>query len=88
MALDLDEFPYDDKISKYVQASTAIPVIFPYMNDGARTWIDGGVIAGLDAISAVLRCKELVQDESKIIVDVIILDESKFLALLCFTIIS
>lgn len=53
-------------------ASSALPGIFSQVNRGNRTLIDGGVIWNLDISSAIRRCKEIVENEEDIIVDIIL----------------
>lgn len=53
-------------------ASSALPGIFSQVNRGNRTLIDGGVIWNLDLSSTIRRCKEIVENEEDIIVDIIL----------------
>ena len=53
-------------------ASSAMPVIFPYVNFRNSTFIDGGTMLNLDIGGAIERCKEIVPDESDIILDVVL----------------
>jgi hypothetical protein len=48
-----------------------VPFIFPYVEFEDKVLIDGGSVWNLDIVSAVERCRELVDDDSKIFVDVI-----------------
>ena len=50
-------------------ASSAIPAAFDPVIRGDRTLIDGGVIWNVDIPTAIRRCKEIVDDEKDIIVD-------------------
>jgi len=51
--------------------SSAIPFLFKYRQYGNFTFIDGGWSEGVDIEDAVLRCREIVSDDSDIIIDVI-----------------
>ena len=55
-----DEMPIDE-VAYTVVASASIPV-----------YIDGGSGYGVDLVNAVARCREIVDDDSKIILDVIL----------------
>ena len=56
-----------------VVASASIPVIFPPQKYfSGKVHIDGGTAYGVDVVSAVARCREIVDDDSKIILDVIV----------------
>jgi predicted acylesterase/phospholipase RssA len=61
----------------YVVASASIPFVFPYRIDGGKVLMDGGTVWNTNLVSAVQRCMEIVDDPSKIIMDIIICDSSK-----------
>eukprot|EP00343_Euplotes_focardii_P000758 CAMPEP_0205800326 /NCGR_PEP_ID=MMETSP0205-20121125/1962_1 /ASSEMBLY_ACC=CAM_ASM_000278 /TAXON_ID=36767 /ORGANISM="Euplotes focardii, Strain TN1" /LENGTH=337 /DNA_ID=CAMNT_0053063257 /DNA_START=32 /DNA_END=1042 /DNA_ORIENTATION=- len=61
----------EDAISTIV-GSSAIPFAFPPMEKNGNTYIDGGCIWNLDVTGAVRRCKEIVEDEEDIIIDIIL----------------
>ena len=63
----IEDIPYA------VVGSSSIPLIFP-PNDHfpGKLHIDGGTVYGVDLVSAVGRCRELVDDDSKIVLDVIL----------------
>jgi len=52
--------------------SSAMPAIFPYINFRNSSYIDGGSVLNLDVGGAVDFCREIVDDDSDIIVDVIL----------------
>ena len=54
-----------------IMASGALPLYFPYVSFNSSTYLDGSLIMGADFADAVNRCKEIVGDESNIIVDLI-----------------
>jgi predicted acylesterase/phospholipase RssA len=58
-------------ISEAVMASASIPAVFQptYIND--MVLVDGGTFTNLDLADAILKCKEVVDDEKDIIVDII-----------------
>lgn len=51
--------------------SSAVPGIFPYQIFKGNTYFDGGVVRTTDVFGAIERCKELVDDVSDIVIDVI-----------------
>ena len=62
-----------DDFSHSVVASASIPVIFPpHKHFPGKVHIDGGTAYGVDLVSAVARCREIVDDDSKIILDVVL----------------
>ena len=70
--------PYD-QFSDVVLASSSIPGVFPatvYPDarapSGKFVFIDGGVVWGAPLAGAINRCKEIVDEESKITVDILI----------------
>jgi len=71
----------DDK-QKAVNAalySSAVPVVFLYRNVEGRTYIDGGWSGeALDIEDAIFRCREVVDSDDKIIVDVIFANNNSF----------
>ena len=66
----------DDHLLDSVIASTAMPLAFPPIFRGNRTLLDGGVIWKMDVPGAIRRCLEIVDDESDIILDVIMTAQS------------
>lgn len=52
-------------------ASAALPALFPYISLNNTNYVDGGVLLGLDVDGAVQRCREIVSNDSDIIVDVL-----------------
>ena len=55
-----------------IKASAALPALFPYVNINGEQFIDGGVLLGLDVDGAVERCREMVEHDSDIIVDILL----------------
>lgn len=58
----------------YVQAaiaSSSIPAVFEHVQRDGRTLIDGGMLWNVDIPSAVRRCKEIVDDDTDIIIDIV-----------------
>jgi len=59
--------------------SSAVPAIFKFRSDGNRTYIDGGWSGeALDVEDAVFRCRELVDNDDQIIVDIIFAQNASF----------
>ena len=48
-----------------------MPFVFPAIPFKGKNLIDGGTAWNLDVSSAVRRCRELVTDDSNIIIDII-----------------
>lgn len=67
---------FDEKSSdvpKAIVSSASIPFIFPNQNWGnGMVVMDGGTVYNTNLVSAVQRCKEIVDDESQIIMDIIV----------------
>ena len=62
-----------DEIAYSVVASASIPVLFPPSKHfKGKVYVDGGTGYGVDLVNAVARCREIVDDDSKIILDVIL----------------
>ena len=59
-----------------IQSSASIPGVFPPVNIGSMTLVDGGTFTGLDLGEAILRCREMVDSEEDIIVDAVIIPSS------------
>lgn len=63
-------------LPREIVSSSSIPVLFPdqdWRDEGLPyTMLDGGTAYGLDLVSAIRRCRELVDDDSKITVDAIL----------------
>jgi len=63
-----------DEVAQAAVASSSIPVVFPpYVWEGKGVFMDGMTAYNTNAQSAIDRCLDgIVDDESKIIVDVLI----------------
>lgn len=59
-------------LPKYIVASAAIPGIFPYSVLNNRILIDGGTIDNINLRGGIAQCRDLVEDDSAITVDVIL----------------
>lgn len=53
-------------------ASSSIPAVFPHITRGEYELVDGGVIWNIDIPSAVRRCREVVDNDEDIIVDMVL----------------
>jgi len=58
-------------------ASSSIPGIFPHRSRGDKVLIDGGTVWNLDLASAIRRCREVVDDDKDIIVDMVLCGDHK-----------
>ena len=64
-------------LAKAAFASASIPGVFPPFHwDGVGLFMDGGTVNNVNIKSAIEQCKELVNDERKITVDIYICDDS------------
>jgi predicted acylesterase/phospholipase RssA len=61
-----------DLVEATMCSSADVPV-FPYQNWRNSTYVDGGFTMGYDPFVAISRCRELVDDDSQIILDVFFL---------------
>ena len=62
----------DDMVHAVV-GSTSIPLVFPpHKYFPGKVHVDGGTAFAVDVVSAVARCREIVDDDSKIVLDVIL----------------
>ena len=61
-----------DALLTVVRASAALPALFPYIEIDGGTYIDGGVLLGLDVDGAIERCREIVNNDADIIVDILL----------------
>lgn len=66
-----ESLSHDDLITA-VRASSAMPILFPYVEFQGQTYIDGGSVLNLDVGGAIERCREIVDNDADIIVDVIL----------------
>jgi len=64
-------------IVKAITSSASIPAIFPHQvwSDGV-VCMDGGTVWNTNLVSAVERCRELVDDDSKITMDIMVCDDN------------
>lgn len=63
-------------LPKAVVSSASIPVLFPHTDwtEKDLAMIDGGVDWDINLVSAIHRCREVVDDDSKIIIDIVLAD--------------
>jgi len=61
-----------EKIPAAVLASASIPFVFPNRHIGDQIFMDGGTVWNTNLVSAVDRCHELVDDDSQIVIDIIL----------------
>lgn len=72
-----------ERMHKYLQASAATPGFFPPVPDGNSTFADGSVLMSVDIVGAIDRCRESVENDEDIILDVIMVEEVKDLTKDC-----
>jgi predicted acylesterase/phospholipase RssA len=58
--------------AKVVLSSASLPGVFPATKWGDWLFIDGGLVWGANVVSAVKRCREIVDSDDKISVDMLI----------------
>lgn len=66
-----ETLPRDEHARAFV-ASTLIPAVFPHDNWGNAVLMDGGTVWNTNLVSAVQRCREQVDDDSQITLDIIV----------------
>jgi predicted acylesterase/phospholipase RssA len=66
-----NEHELKTKLPLEVAASASIPFVFPHRIIDGRTMMDGGTVWNTNLVSAIDRCKEDVEDDSQIVLDVI-----------------
>lgn len=64
-----------NEICDAVISSSSIPFVFPPHHWKGKVFIDGGTVWNINIDSAIQRCLEIVEDESQITLDVIILGD-------------
>lgn len=69
--INFNETLQGEDFYKALIGSTSMPFIFPSVDFHNTTLIDGGSAWNLDVASAINRCRELVDDDSKIVIDII-----------------
>ena len=57
---------------KGVVASSSIPFVFPHREIKDYILMDGGTVWNINLVSAIDRCMELVDDESQIVLDIVV----------------
>jgi len=63
--------------AKAITSSASIPFIFPSQKWDHGVAMDGGTVWNLNLISAIDRCKEIVDDESEITIDIVVCHEGE-----------
>ena len=63
------------KMITYLQASATEPGFFPPVNEGNASFVDGAVMASVDIPGAVEKCREIVENDEDIVLDVIMVQE-------------
>ena len=65
------EKDYPDKLVQGVVSSASIPFIFPHRLIDDYVLMDGGTVWNTNIISAIDRCREQVDDDSQIVLDIL-----------------
>lgn len=73
--ISFDEDSDLEHFKKGLMGSTAMPFVFPPVEYEDKLLFDGGVAWNLDIYSAIEKCSKLVDDDSKIILDIIDVDK-------------
>ena len=55
-----------------VMCSSAMPAAFPFQEFKGNIYVDGGTVKNLDVASAVEQCREIVENDSDIIIDIVL----------------
>lgn len=80
--IPFDETTDDADIPRAVVGSSSIPLVFPHIQLKEHTLMDGGSIYGINVQTAINRCREEVDDDKQIVIDIILCfnfgHESKF----------
>ncbi len=67
-----DESTPRDQIPTVVISSASIPAVFSDRKYKGGVYMDGGTVWNTNVVSAINRCLEVVEDKSKIVVDIAI----------------
>lgn len=73
-----DESVTPQKMLKYIEAAIAPPGFFPPVVENNSTYADGSVIASVDIPGVIEKCREIVDNDNDIILDVIMIQEGTF----------
>lgn len=63
------------KMLKYLEAAIAVPGLFPPVIEGNSTYVDGSMLISVDVQGAIEKCREMVNKDEDIILDVIMVQE-------------
>jgi hypothetical protein len=75
--LQFDETTPREEVAQAIISSASIPAVFPDQKYKGYVLMDGGTVWNTNLISAVEKCMDLVDDKSKIIVDIAICGHSE-----------
>lgn len=79
--ITFDENLTAEELAIVMKSSGAVPVVFPYVNFRNYTFMDGGVINCLNIGAAINACRDLVESDKDIYVDVVLDDYTAALPL-------
>lgn len=63
------------RMLKYLEAAAVSPGFFPPVIEGNASYVAGSVLLGVDVQGAIERCREIVDDDRNIVIDVIMIQE-------------
>eukprot|EP00347_Sterkiella_histriomuscorum_P010239 403377058 len=72
--ISFDETTDPDSLIRGLVATTSVPFVFPALKIEDKIMIDGGVAWNLDVASAIMKCREIVDSDAKIVLDIIDVD--------------
>ena len=72
-----------ERMLTFIKAAASSPGFFPPVTDGLMLLVDGSTIVSLDAVSAIDRCRELVDDDESIVLDLIMVNRIRNLSKDC-----
>ena len=62
-------------VLKYIEGAIASPGFFPPLFKDNTTYVDGSIIISIDIPGAIEKCREIVDNDNDIILDVIMIQE-------------
>jgi hypothetical protein len=77
VTVNMNSVPFEE-LPTYVWGTAAMPGVFQYWEKDGFIFIDGGSTLNLDAFAAVHRCREFVDYDSEITIDILLNSPSIF----------
>ena len=69
--MTFNEIGIKELFASHVRSSASIPFVFPHVDIDNMVLMDGGTVFNLNLISAVERCREIVDNDSQITLDIV-----------------